>query len=164
MKLYHGSNTLIDSIDLNQGRPGKDFGKGFYVTTLQEQAKRWAETIVRLRPRGTAIINKYELDYEGIKNAGFAILSFVEYNEEWLDFIVANRNGESRWIQYDLIEGGIANDRVFDTIENYMSGGIDKQTALGRLRYEHPNNQICILNQRIIDQHLVYLGCETLKP
>ena len=45
-----------------------------------------------------------------------------------------------------------------------MSGGIDKQTALGRLRYEHPNNQTCILNQRIIDQHLVYLGCETLKP
>ncbi len=93
--------------------------------------------------------------------AGFAILRFTKYNEEWLDFIVANRNGESRWQQYDLIEGGIANDRVFDTIENYMSGGIDKQTALGRLRYEHPNNQICILNQKIIDGYMAYLGCET---
>ena len=164
MIVYHGSNMEVATPFAHLGRKNLDFGKGFYVTTLQEQAKRWAETIVRLRPRGTAIINKYELDYEGIKNAGFAILSFAEYNEEWLDFIVANRNGESRWIQYDLIEGGIANDRVFDTIENYMSGGIDKQTALGRLRYEHPNNQICILNQRIIDQHLVYLGCETLKP
>ena len=164
MIVFHGSNMEVAIPFVHLGRNNLDFGKGFYVTTLQKQAERWAETIVRLRPKGTAIINKYELDYEGIKNAGFAILSFAEYNEEWLDFIVANRNGELRWKQYDLIEGGIANDRVFDTIENYMSGGIDKQTALGRLRYEHPNNQICILNQKIIEQHLIYLGCEIIKP
>ena len=164
MIVFHGSNKEIATPLVYVGRNNLDFGKGFYVTTLQQQAKRWAETIVRLRPNGKAIVNKYDLDYDGVEMAGFAILRFTEYNEEWLDFIVANRNGESRWQQYDLIEGGIANDRVFDTIENYMSGGIDKQTALGRLRYEHPNNQICILNQKIIDQYLVYLGCETLKP
>ena len=164
MILFHGSNMEVATPFVHLGRNNLDFGKGFYVTTLLKQATRWAETIVRLRLKGAATINKYELDYDGIKNAGFTILSFAEYNEEWLDFIVANRNGELRWKQYDLIEGGIANDRVFDTIENYMSGGIDKQTALGRLRYEHPNNQICILNQKIIDRHMVYLGCELLKP
>lgn len=163
MIVFHGSNMEVATPFVHLGRNNLDFGKGFYVTTLLKQATRWAETIVRLRLKGVATINKYELDYEGIKNAGFTILSFAEYNEEWLDFIVANRNGELCWKQYDLIEGGIANDRVFDTIENYMSGGIDKQTALGRLRYEHPNNQICILNQRIIDRYMVYLGCELLK-
>ena len=164
MIVFHGSNMEVATPFVHLGRNNLDFGKGFYVTTLLKQATRWAETIVRLRLKGATTINKYELDYDGIKNAGFTILSFAEYNEEWLDFIVANRNGELRWKQYDLIEGGIANDRVFDTIENYMSGGIDKQTALGRLRYEHPNNQICILNQRIIDRYMVYLGCELLKP
>ena len=163
MIVFHGSNMEVATPFVHLGRNNLDFGKGFYVTTLLKQATRWAETIVRLRLKGATTINKYELDYDGIKNAGFTILSFAEYNEEWLDFIVANRNGELRWKQYDLIEGGIANDRVFDTIENYMSGGIDKQTALGRLRYEHPNNQICILNQRIIDRYMVYLGCELLK-
>ena len=164
MIVFHGSNMEVATPFVHLGRNNLDFGKGFYVTTLLKQATRWAETIVRLRLKGAATINKYELDYDGIKNVGFTILSFAEYNEEWLDFIVANRNGELRWKQYDLIEGGIANDRVFDTIENYMSGGIDKQTALGRLRYEHPNNQICILNQKIIDRYMVYLGCELLKP
>ena len=70
MIIYHGSNMEVATPFVHLGRNNLDFGKGFYVTTLQEQAKRWAETIVRLRPRGTAIINKYELDYEGIKNAG----------------------------------------------------------------------------------------------
>ena len=164
MIVFHGSNMEVTTPLVHLGRNNLDFGKGFYVTTLRNQAERWAETIVRLRPRGAATVNKYELDYAEIEMSGFSILRFTEYDEEWLDFIVANRNGESCWKQYDLIEGGIANDRVFDTIENYMSGGIDKQTALGRLRYEHPNNQICILNQEIIDQHLIYLGCEILKP
>ena len=65
MIVYHGSNMEVATPFVHLGRKNLDFGKGFYVTTLQEQAKRWAETIVRLRPRGTAIINKYELDYEG---------------------------------------------------------------------------------------------------
>ena len=37
MKLYHGSNVEIDSINLAMWRPYKDFGKGFYLTDLKEQ-------------------------------------------------------------------------------------------------------------------------------
>lgn len=91
MIVFHGSNKEVATPLVHIGRNNLDFGKGFYVTTLQKQAERWAGTIVRLRPGGAAIVNKYELDYEGIKNAGFALLHFAEYNEEWLDFIVANR-------------------------------------------------------------------------
>lgn len=32
MILYHGSNVPIDVIDLSKSRPGKDFGKGFYLS------------------------------------------------------------------------------------------------------------------------------------
>ena len=53
---------------------------------------------------------------------------------------------------FDIIEGGIANDSVIDTVDAYMSGLIDGSTALGKLMYNKPNNQICILNQKIIEK------------
>lgn len=40
--LYHGSNTVIDEIDLRLGMPDKDFGQGFYLTHLRHQAERMA--------------------------------------------------------------------------------------------------------------------------
>lgn len=66
-------------------------------------------------------------------------------------------------ICYDLVEGGVANDRVFDTIENYIEGQISKDIALGRLRYEKPNNQLCILNQQLIDECLSFEECIIIK-
>lgn len=93
MIVFHGSNMEVATPFVHLGRNNLDFGKGFYVTTLLKQAARWQKQLYGYVLRGAAIINKYELDYEGIKNSGFAILSFAEYNEEWLDFIVANRNG-----------------------------------------------------------------------
>lgn len=32
MKLYHGSDTAIELIDLGMSKPYKDFGKGFYLS------------------------------------------------------------------------------------------------------------------------------------
>lgn len=90
-------------------------------------------------------------------------LHFKGYSTDWLDFIVACRRGEKPWLGYDLIEGGVANDRVFDTIENYIEGQITKETALGRLQYEQPNNQICLLSQQLIDECLSFQQCVTLK-
>lgn len=60
------------------------------------------------------------------------------------------------------MEGGIANDKVFNTIDLYFSGLINKQEALGRLSFEHPNHQICILNQEIIKQHLHFVSAEEI--
>ena len=77
-----------------------------------------------------------------------------EYNEEWLDFILACRSGSKEYQNYDIIEGGIANDKVFNTVELYFSGLIDKATALQRLKFEKPNNQICFINQEVVDKLL----------
>lgn len=163
MIVYHGSIATIPHPTVNAGRDNLDFGKGFYVTTLKKQAAEWSKTVARLRPGAKPTLNSYELDLPAILAEGYRLLEFAEYNEEWLDFIVSNRTGEERWKAFDIIIGGIANDRVFDTIENYMAGQIDKQTALGRLRYHQPNNQICLLNQRIVDEHLTFNGSETIE-
>ena len=50
----------------------------------------------------------------------------------------------------------MANDRVVDTVEGFMNGTIDEAHALAELSKHQPNNQICILNQEIIDKHLTF--------
>lgn len=76
---------------------------------------------------------------------------------------MASRHGERRWSDYDIIEGGIANDRVFNTIELYFNGLIDKGEALKRLSYEQPNNQICLLNQSLIDKYLHFIDATNIN-
>lgn len=51
MILYHGSNLKIDVIDLTKWKPYKDFGQGFYCTTIKKQAEFMAERVVRRQGR-----------------------------------------------------------------------------------------------------------------
>lgn len=73
-----------------------------------------------------------------------------------LDFIAACRTGIPLWKDYDCIEGGIANDRVIDTVEAYIAGNMDAEHALEELSKHRPNNQICIISQRLIDDCLKF--------
>lgn len=63
---------------------------------------------------------------------------------------------------YDMVEGGVANDNVIDTVEDYENGIITAEQALGQLRYRKVNHQICILNQEIIDRYLIFNYSETV--
>ena len=51
---------------------------------------------------------------------------------------------------YDLVVGGVANDKVFNTVELFFDGLIDKAEAIKRLRYEKPNVQICFRTERAL--------------
>lgn len=158
LKVYHGSTVTIDSPLVSVGRDNLDFGKGFYVTDLREQAAAWAQRMADRQRRGP-VINVYSLDMEAvIRECRF--LRFPEYNIEWLDFIAANRNGRRLWADYDVIEGGIADDRVADTVEAYIAGMMPAEIALGRLAQHKPNNQICILRQSVADRFLTFLHAE----
>lgn len=156
MLIYHGSTMKIDSPLTTVCRDNLDSGKGFYTTSLKEQAIRWASRVAGTKDCREAWLNIYELDAENVYPA-YRVLRFEMYDERWLDFVVGNRRGEKLWKEYDMIEGGIANDRIFNTIELYFSGLIQKGEALKRLSFEQSNNQICILNQEIIDLHLSFI-------
>ena len=110
MILYHGSFLEIAKPDLVHSRPNVDFGRGFYVTPLHEQAEKWC---------GKDSTN------------------------------------------YDLVVGGVANDKVFNTVELFFDGLIDKAEALKRLRYEKPNRQICFRTEKALSL-LHFEGSETL--
>ena len=155
MILYHGGTEAVMHPDCKKGRPDLDFGQGFYVTQLQDQAEGFARRKARDR-KSKPVISVYEFDYEAaIEDCVY--LNFEFYNEAWLDFVVASRNGMKPWANYDIVEGGVANDRVIDTVELYTIGILDKASALGRLSEHQPNHQICILGQAILDKYLKFV-------
>lgn len=152
--VYHGSTDIIPHPLVDYGRLGLDFGRGFYLTSLPEQAQKWADRVARQRLT-QPVVNVYELDIACVKRE-FRCLEFTSYDKQWLDFIARCRTSYDPTPEWDLIEGGIANDRVIDTVEGYINGTIDTNHALQELAKHQPNQQICILNQVIIDKYLRY--------
>ncbi len=147
MTLYHGSYLEIKQPDLAHSRTNVDFGPGFYTTPLYEQAAKWCGKFKR---RGQAgIISCYAWDEQAFKSLN--VLSFNAYSEAWLDFILTCRSGKDN-TNYDVIIGGVANDKVFNTIELFFDGLINKNEAIDRLRYEKPNLQICFRTDRALAQ------------
>jgi len=152
--VYHGATETIKTPVAEAGRPNLDFGRGFYVTDIRQQAIDWAKKVADKR-KETAVLNVYSLDRDIILSH-FRYKVFEHYDGEWLDFIVASRIGMEPWKEYDYIEGGIANDRVVDTINLYIADLITREKALERLSEHSPNNQMCLINQQVIDKHLEY--------
>lgn len=160
LTVYHGATCVIKHPLCNAGRPNLDFGQGFYVTDLREQAVRWAQRqgITRdVKPQ----LNIYELDMERARSC-YRYLRFEAYDEAWLNFIANSRKGLEPWKGYDLIEGGVADDRVVDTVNLYLLGMMTADVALERLARHLPNNQICILNQLLVKECLHYISTESL--
>lgn len=158
--VYHGGTEVVKTSICRFGRPNLDFGQGFYVTNLREQAVSWALQMADRRKQ-QPVLNVYCIDRETILSK-FRCKIFHAYDEDWLGFIVASRKGENVAADYDYIEGGIANDRVIDTVNLYMAGLMDLDTALARLSEHQPNNQMCLLNQEIVDKHLTFNGTEAI--
>lgn len=164
MTLYHGSYLPVQSPLVKLGRKKVDFGQGFYLTKLRQQAESWAKTIAERKGRNTkATVSIFKFNLEALKLGGYKIKVFESYNLEWLEYVVDCRRGGTCHQEYDMVEGGVANDNVIDTVEDYENGIITAEQALGQLRYKDVNHQICILNQEIVDKYLVHVSSETLN-
>ena len=146
MILYHGSFITVDKPDLLHSRSNVDFGKGFYVTPIYEQAEKWCQKYIRRNREG--ILSKYILDEETFNKLN--ILRFDSYSEDWLDFILTCRIGKDD-SDFDAVCGGVANDKVFNTIELYFENLIDKSETVKRLRYEKPNMQIAFRSEAALE-------------
>jgi len=153
MILYHGSYLQVAKPDLSFSRNELDFGRGFYTTSIKEQAEKWSLKFKNRKK--TSAVSKYEFDEKIVDK--ISVLKFESYSEEWLDFVVLCRTGQNTESNYDLVIGGIANDDVFNTLQLFLSNLIPKQETLKRLRYEKPNIQYCFKNQGIIDSHLHFM-------
>jgi len=163
MLLYHGSYIEIKVPDLTYSRHNLDFGRGFYVTGLKEQAEKWAKRRVAMVnllnniEDPEPIISVYELDFD---QAELSVLSFSGYTEQWLDFVVSNRWADEQSVdsEYDVIFGNIANDDVAAVVDDYMrllsKGRLDstgKQFYLNQLQFSKPNDQYCIVSEKALN-------------
>ena len=156
MKVYHASSVVVDCPDTLHSRSFLDFGPGFYVTTIEQQAIDYGQRFIR---RGKdAWLNTYDLS-ENLKDC--KVLSFDAYDESWLDFVSECRAGRI-FGDWDIVRGGIADDKVFRTLDLYFSGYIGKDDALRRLVYEKPNYQLCFRTQKVIEKCLTYLNSRKL--
>lgn len=160
LEVYHAGTERVEIPDCRRGRENLDFGQGFYLTDIYDQAFNFARVKSRDRNK-PGLINTYLLDRKKILEEA-RVKIFDSYDAKWLDFIVDCRNGKDIWKQYDYIEGGVANDRVIDTVNMYIQGFISQDRALKNLRYLRPNNQICILNQDLIEKYLKFVDCITI--
>ena len=151
MRLYHSSTQTVERPDIKHSRDYLDFGKGFYLTSIYDQAVRYGQRFIRRnRP---AWLNTYELS-DNVE--GWKVLRFESYDKAWLDFVSKCRAGEDD-TDYDLVVGGIANDRVILTLDRYFIGELSQEETLGLLKYEKPNIQYCIRSEQMLQDCLTFV-------
>lgn len=133
MILYHGSNMVIDRIDLEKSKPNKDFGRGFYLSENETQAKEMA-VFKSMQLGGEPVVTKFEFDKDILNSSAMHTRIFEDYSEEWADFVFSNREG-FQTEKYDIVYGPIANDKIGLQIRKLKDGSIDKAEFLNRLKY-----------------------------
>ena len=146
--LYHGSNVPIGEIDLSLGQHNKDFGKGFYLTDIREQALAMAKRKVALVSENgnvgfQPVVTDFCFDDEVLKTDVLKVIWFESANAEWAEFIAKNRMASRTGFthDYDVVYGPVANDGVFDQLRRYMRGAITAFQLAEELKYTKLNNQ-----------------------
>jgi hypothetical protein len=145
VEVFHGSYTEIESIDLNKCQANKDFGRGFYVTKFRKQAEEWAEIIGKVN-KTVGFVTEFTFYERAFTEESLKVLHFSEYDDEWFDFVILNRNLESteQKHDYDIIEGPVADDKVQRRINRYLEGEISRKDFFEQLtKYPEPSHQIC---------------------
>lgn len=148
--IYHGSNVVVPVPKILINGYYKDFGYGFYCTNLERQAKRWA-----LTKKGASIMNKYSY----IENKNLKSLCFSEMSEEWLRFVADCRRGKEH--DYDIVEGPMADDQVWDYVEDYILGKISKTAFWELVKFKYPTHQIVFSTETALAE-LTFEGSVTL--
>jgi len=154
MIIYHGSSEVVRQPDILHSYRALDFGKGFYVTTVREQAERWARRKASM-VGGRAIVNQYQMDDDMTE---LQVKRFPDDLSDWIEFVCDCRDGKLGYQDYDLIIGKVANDKVFRVVDMYHSGIWDKERAIMEIR-AYPNyDQLAFITQIAIDKLLRFKG------
>lgn len=137
--LYHGSNVEVAEPRILLNGFYKDFGYGFYCTKYEKQAKRWA-----LTRKGDSIVNRYFYNV----NTKLKIKTFLEMNDEWLDLVVESRIGTLH--AYDIVEGPMADDQIWNFVEDYIEGRISRKAFWEIVKFNHPTHQIVFCTEEAL--------------
>ena len=148
--IYHGSNIEVIKPKILSDGFYKDFGYGFYCTKYEKQAKRWA-----LTRNGNSVVNRYSY----IGNNKLKIKTFPDMSDEWLDFVAECRHGKSH--VFDIVEGPMADDQIWNYVEDYLEGQINRKAFWEIVKFNHPTHQIVFCTKEAL-KTLKFEGSELL--
>ena len=153
MILYHGTYTDFLTIDLSLCRPYKDFGTGFYLTDLREQAEKMAVKKARIYS-GSPVIQEYEFNEALLTNGELLVKQFTAPDQEWAEFIYNNRSRTVNFHHdYDIVTGPIANDGVAYLLDRYEEGTLSLDQFAQELKFRDLNSQFFFGTEKAV-KHL----------
>lgn len=150
MRLYHGSNVMIDEIDLAICHPYKDFGRGFYLTDNMKHARNMALRRC-MRTGGDLCVTEFEFHFEDASQ-NLKVKVFDNPSEEWAEFVMMNRNEAIAYPthDYDIVIGPIADDSVVMSFRLFQDGYISISELVKRLEYKELSTQYFFHNATAI--------------
>lgn len=155
MILYHGSNKIIDVIDLTMSKKYKDFGQAFYLSAEKDQAQKMALAKV-VQFGGEESVTTFEFDETSLSSSELKVLCFTEYSREWAEFVFNNRDENQDYQHpYDIVYGPIADDYIGLQIRDFKRHNITFEQFLSNIRYHKGITfQYAFCTQRAIEQLL----------
>lgn len=152
MKLYHGSSEIIEYPKILDTQRMLDFGMGFYTTSSKIQAENWALIKQKRLGKNTkAFVTVFDINDDLFNNSKYSIKIFSIANEEWLDFIVANRREYIKH-PFDIVKGVVANDTLYSTLSLYEAGVLTKTETIIRLKTHKLFDQISFHSHKVINE------------
>lgn len=140
MQVYHGCNVVVNKPKIITDGFYKDFGYGFYCTSFEKQAKRWA-----LTKKNKHIVNVYSYT----ENENLNCLIFKEMSDVWLDFVVSSRQGVRH--DYDIVEGPMADDTIWNYVDDFARGLISRTAFWELVKFKYPTDQIVFCTQASLE-------------
>ena len=131
VRIYHGSQEIVESPEIRISRFNKDFYFGFYCTIFREQAVRWATRYS---------LTGYVSEYDFYPDKALNIKKFDTTDEEWLDFVIECRNGKKH--NFDIVEGPMADDTIYNYLQDYLEGNISRTAFFELAKFKKPTHQI----------------------
>ena len=161
MKLYHGSDVIVDDPKIFEPNRPLDFGGGFYLTSSKEQAQKWAQRVAQRNNSEIGIVNFFDFDLRKAQQE-LVILRFQQATREWLEFVCGNRCGRGHERDYDVVIGPVADDKVYSVMIRFENGEYELEEALKRLKTEQLTDQVLFHSEKAL-RYLWFEGWEEVR-
>lgn len=164
MKLYHGSNVIVEKPEIRAAEPGKtvDFGTGFYTTTSFEQARQWVGVRAKRGLFNKGYVSCYEVADDILSNPTLNCKVFKTATQDWLNFVMGNRDGLIPEHDFDIVAGPVANDRVYATLTLFEVGQLNVEETIRRLKTYTLVDQFLFHTKKALS-HLKFIGSEAVS-